>query len=94
MNVWWAAPALADREAIYTFIEADNPAAAVALDLALVRAAERLATHPGAGRPGRIAGTREWVVHPHFLLVYECLEDAVMVLGVVHTARQWPALGE
>ena len=90
MNVIWASTALADREAIYDYIDAENPRAAAALDAAFVRAAERLGAHPEVGRQGQIVGTREWVVHPHYVLVYESGADGVVILAVVHTARQWP----
>jgi len=91
VNVIWASTALADREMIYDYIDAENPRAAAALDVAFVRAAERLGVHPEAGRKGQIVGTREWVVHPHYVLVYESGADVVLILAVVHTARQWPA---
>ena len=39
-----------------------------------------------------IPGTREWIPHASYRLVYEVDEDhgAVWILALVHTARQWP----
>ena len=46
-----------------TYIEADNPVAALALDELFEEKAGRLLDHPGMGRLGREAGTRELVAH-------------------------------
>jgi plasmid stabilization system protein ParE len=49
-----------------------------------------LASHPHLGRLGRAPGTREWVVHPNYILVYEVAAGAIRILRVLHAARQWP----
>ena len=92
-RLFWAPAAVADREAIYDFIEADNPSAALELDERFSRTAAALQEQPGLGRPGRVAGTREWVVHPHYVLVYRIQPDQVQVLRLLHTTRQWPERG-
>ncbi|MFY1838461.1 type II toxin-antitoxin system RelE/ParE family toxin [Achromobacter xylosoxidans] len=46
--------------------------------------------HPGPGRPGRVAGTRELVAHPNYLLIYDVTNDLVRMLRVLPAARQWP----
>ncbi len=86
----WTPKATQDREATYEYIEADNPTAAMALDELLADNAGRLVEHPGLGRPGRVAGTRELVAHPNYVLVYDTAADLVRVLRVLHAARQWP----
>ncbi|AOU92764.1 MULTISPECIES: type II toxin-antitoxin system mRNA interferase toxin, RelE/StbE family [Achromobacter] len=86
----WTPEAIRDREAIYDFIEADNPVAALMLDELLEQQAGRLIDHPGLGRPGRVAGTRELVAHPNYLLIYDVKNDLVRMLRVLHAARQWP----
>lgn len=63
MELFWTPEAINDRDAIYDYIEADNPTAALALDELFEEKAGRLLDHPGLGRPGRIAGTRELVAH-------------------------------
>lgn len=87
----WTPEAIEDREAIYEYIEADNPVAAMALDELFEGAASRLIEHPGLGRPGRIGGTRELVAHQNYLLVYDVTNDLVRMLRVLHAARQWPS---
>ncbi len=93
MRLAWTGPALQDRAAIYDYIETDSPRAAVELDLIFARAAERLLSFPHMGCPGRVAGTREWVAHPHYVMVYEIAAHAVTVIAVLHTSRQYPPLG-
>lgn len=45
---------------------------------------------PNMGRQGRVSGTRELVVHPNYLLVYDVVGDRVRILRVLHAAMQWP----
>jgi addiction module RelE/StbE family toxin len=86
----WTLEAIQDRDEIYDYIEADNPVAALALDELISEKASRLIDHPGMGRAGRIAGTRELVAYRNYILVYDLSGDLVRVLRVLHTSRQWP----
>jgi len=90
----WSEEALADRESIYDHIEPDNPRAALALDERLSRLAARLERFPHLGRPGRVQDTRELVAHKNYILIYQIEGEAVRVLRVLHTARQWPPASE
>lgn len=90
MELHWTSEAIQDREAIYDYIEADNPIAALALDELFEEKADRLVDHPDLGRPGRVPGTRELVAHQNYILVYDLAGDLVRVLRLLHAARQWP----
>ena len=90
MQLVWTPESVEDREAIYAFIELDNPRAALALDTLISEKAERLLEQPGLGRPGRVRGTRELVLHPNYLLIYDKVEDRLRILRVLHAAREWP----
>jgi addiction module toxin, RelE/StbE family len=90
MASFWTPEASRDRDDIFDHIAADKPAAALALDELFAEKAGRLVDHPGLGRPGRIAGTRELVAHQNYTLVYDVVGDLVRVLRVLHAARQWP----
>lgn len=79
-----------ERDGIYDYIAADNPAAALNLDALLSEKAQLLVDHPALGKPGRITGTRELRAHKHYTLVYDMAGDVVRVLSVIHTARMWP----
>ncbi|CAN7710188.1 type II toxin-antitoxin system RelE/ParE family toxin [Pseudoduganella sp. LjRoot289] len=90
MELFWTPEAILDREDIYNYIEADNPTAALALDELLAKKAGRLVDHPGLGKTGRVAGTRELVVHRNYVLIYDTVGNVVRMLRVLHAARQWP----
>lgn len=90
MLLFWTPEAFADRDAIYTYIEERNPQAALALDERFASRAAAVAGNPMMGRPGRVSGTRELVIHPNYILVYDIAGDTVRLLRVVHAARQWP----
>ncbi len=82
--------ALADRDAIMVHIGADNPAAAIELDLEFEAKAEMARTRPTLYKPGRVKGTREIVVRPNYVMVYRVVAGDVEVLRVLHAAQQWP----
>lgn len=90
MKLVWTRVALGNRRAIREFIATDNPLAALAMDSLLTKKASQLADHPQIGRPGAVPGTRELVVHPNYILVYDITGDALRILRVLHAARQWP----
>ena len=84
--------ALADLDEVERYMARDDPGAAIDTVLRLLAAAEILARHPEAGRPGRVPGTRELVVNstPH-VMPYRVRDNLVEVLRVLHGRRRWPA---
>ena len=93
MGLAWTESALRERRSIRAYISRDDAAAARSLEQLLMRGAARLTERPEMGRPGRLTGTRELVVHRNYLLIYDVRGDLVRILKVLHTARQWPAEG-
>lgn len=75
---------------IHAYIADHNPVAAAALRATIFERVARLPANPRAHRTGRLAGTREMVVHPNYILVYAPAEDTVTILRVLHSARNWP----
>jgi len=69
-------------------IAEDSPGAAIDLAQLMREKADTLATWPNRYRGGRIAGTRELVVKPNYILVYRVAGDAVTVLRVRHARQQ------
>ncbi|MHB0888579.1 type II toxin-antitoxin system RelE/ParE family toxin [Acidithiobacillus sp.] len=53
MRLVWTEPAIADRLAIYDYMEAESLRAAAEIDELFMGAAERLRAYPEIGRPGR-----------------------------------------
>ena len=87
----WSAFAVSDRDGIFTHIEADSPAAAIAIDERIVAATRRLLDFPESGRPERIAGTRELVIAgTPYLAAYRMSGEMIRILRVLHGAQQWP----
>ena len=58
MRIEWSVLGQADRNAIFDYIEADSPQAAVTVDDRIRVQVERLLRFPESGRPGRVEGTR------------------------------------
>jgi addiction module RelE/StbE family toxin len=91
LRLTWSAFALSDRDAIFTFIESENPAAAVLVDERLVVAVRRLIDFPASGRLGRIAGTRELVISgTPYVAAYAVSGTKIRILRVLHGAQEWP----
>jgi addiction module RelE/StbE family toxin len=87
----WTRYALSDRDDIFSFIQTENPQAAVLIDEQIAAAAQRLTAFPQSGRAGRIGGTRELTVpRTPYIIAYIALPDRVRVLRVLHGARLWP----
>ncbi len=90
LTLVWRNSARDDAEQIFTYIaERDRPAALRLLD-AMEACAERLPEHPYLYRPGRVAGTREAVVHPNYILIYRVTADSVEIVNVVHARQRYP----
>jgi toxin ParE1/3/4 len=87
--------ALDDLAAIFDYIATDNPDAAEALIARLLALFERTADYPQLGRPADdIAPAHRILTHGRYLIIY-CVytdERAVVLVRVVHGARDWPAL--
>lgn len=90
MKLLWQPNAQRDRERIYRYINTDAPKSARQLDLIFKQAALGLIDYPERGRSGRMAGTRELVVHPNYILVYRVKPDLVEILTILHAAQLWP----
>jgi toxin ParE1/3/4 len=90
MKLCWSAQSLRELEAIVEYIATDNPAAAMELGEQILSSVETvLPDNPKTGRPGRVAGTRELVVHQSYIVAYE-VTDTINTLTVRHAARLWP----
>ena len=89
-RVVWRPEARADRIAIMEYIAQDSPLAAIDLDDEIEAKVDALPQHPKLYRAGRVPGTREMVVRPNFIVIYELVGADVVILNVLHAARQWP----
>ena len=90
MKVIWSPQAVQDRLTIWAYLLEVNPQAAIDMDERFSKAASLLVTQPLIGHFGKVEGTRELTPHESYRLVYEIQGEHVVILALVHTARQWP----
>ncbi|WP_343521578.1 type II toxin-antitoxin system RelE/ParE family toxin [Sphingomonas sp.] len=83
----WAADA---RRDLFDFVAEHNLVAALRLQARIREGAERALALPLAYRPGRLADTREMIVHPNYILVYRVLDDRVRILRLLHARQPYP----
>lgn len=93
LSIKWTTSAWEDLNGITEYLLAQG----VAFDTVeeyvkrIFTAPEHLATLPGAGKPGRMPNTREWLVNnTPYALIYMVDENNVSVLRVTHSSRSFP----
>jgi len=89
LTILWTGPALEDLEEIRVWVARDRPVAARRLAARIRERVEALAAFPTSGRVVPELGGdryREVVVRP-YRVVYEVLDDAVIVIRVWHARR-------
>ncbi|MEY4027580.1 type II toxin-antitoxin system RelE/ParE family toxin [uncultured Limnohabitans sp.] len=86
LDLRWTHRALDRLDEIASFIAKDNPARAQTFVTELRDKLEILRTNQ-LGRAGRVFGTKELVLHKHYLAVYRVKGKGVQVLTILHTAQ-------
>lgn len=84
MIVQWLPRAIEQLLSIIDHISEDNPGAAIELAQTIRTRTDALATYPNRYRVGRVAGTREMVVKPNYVVIYRVGSEVVTVLRVKH----------
>lgn len=57
----------------------------------LLKSIKQLQEFPALGRPGRVSGTRELLIHQApYIVVYREKELQVEILRVLHSSQKWP----
>lgn len=93
LPIKWTESAGEDLDGIaeYLFSEGLDFDAVEAYIKRLYKAPEHLTTLPGAGKPGRMPDTREWLVKDTpYALVYSVRGNMIYILRVMHGSRQFP----
>lgn len=96
MQLKWTDLADADLDKIEAYIAKENsPGVAIDVVMKIVDTTYLvLPEHPGAGRLGRLKGTRELVIDGlPFIVIYRqnYALDQLQILRVLHGAQQWPS---
>lgn len=89
--------AVADLFDIWSFIAADNAAAADRVEEAVFRACDVLADTPLIGRVRKgltSLPVRFWIVQPYsnYLIVYDPERNPLQIIRILHTARDLPSV--
>ena len=94
VKVVWTKEAIRDLVQARTYVEQDNPEAAVELARRITTAVAKLVQNPELGRKGRLVGTRELVISktPYFV-PYRVHKGRIELLRVYHGARLYPPAG-
>lgn len=90
LTLIWRDSARADLRSIITYISEHNRPAADRLLERVMACAERLPEFPYIHRTGRIAGTREAVIHPNYILIYRVTAEVVEITNVIHSRQPYP----
>ncbi len=91
-RVDWTKEAEQDLEAALTYyLEVAGLRVANAVYVRIREQVGSLKLFPHRCRPGRVAGTKEYVLHRlPYIAVVHVGDDVVSVLNFVHTARKYP----
>lgn len=91
MKVIWSMSALDDFDQLISYIADKNSAAATRVADAIDRTARQLGVLQ-TGRPGRVIGTYEKIMPrlPYIIAYAVAPGNAIVILRVVHGARDWP----
>ena len=90
MKVRYRPTALSQLDAIFSYIEARNPAAADRVLRTIKRSIDRLADFPYSARPSEVQGIRELAVVRYPYIVFYTVDESageVHVLRVRHTSQ-------
>lgn len=86
----WEAEAFRQYQDALAYIAAHSVAAAEALDREIAEKLELTLKHPHIGRIGRVAETRELIVHPNYIVVYCVRESSLDVIRFLHARQLYP----
>jgi toxin ParE1/3/4 len=91
MKLIWSPTALADLEAIRTYIAENNASASLKVARKIRAAVEGLCDFPAAGRAGRVPETRELAIAgTAYIAAYTVTAADVRIAAILHGSRNWP----
>jgi addiction module RelE/StbE family toxin len=90
LDLNWEPDARLQYATLIDFVGERNPVAARQLALRINEGVDRIRQFPASGRPGRIAKTRELIVHPNYIIVYQITDTAIDILRLLHARQLYP----
>lgn len=92
MEIKWLKKALNNLDKEAEYIAQDDPQSAIKVVQRIKEGVQLLVENPSLGRPGRIDGTREFViVKTSYIIPYRVCNNRIEILRVFHTSRKLPA---
>mgnify|MGYP003641520470 FL=1 len=89
LAIHWYDEAIEDLVGIVAYIAERDPQAAQRLRERIEAALGLVAEQPYMHKVGRVAGTREIVAHPNYVVVY-LVTDRIEVAAVLHARQEYP----
>ncbi len=89
-NLRWEAEASRQFQDTLAYIAAHSPAAAEFLAAEVGDKLSLALRFPEIGRKGRVARTRELVVHPNYIVIYAVRRRTIDVIRFLHTRQRYP----
>ena len=87
--------AIDDLWQAYDYIASDSPQSAHEIIERIRESINMLCLHPHLGRPGRVNGTREFVVSKTpFIVIYKQHKSELWILNILHTSRKYHSTGQ
>jgi toxin ParE1/3/4 len=91
MRLRWTEEAATDLEHITDYLFENAPGRAAELVREIYNAPSAPLTFPYRGRPGRKAGTREFVLpRLPYIVVYQITGEVIHIVRILHGAQKWP----
>lgn len=90
LDLIWEPDAVEQFDGVIDYIAVRNASASMRMRTLIGDRVQQLRKFPEIGRPGRVAGTRELVVHPNYIVIYQVTPDAIDILRVLHARQQYP----
>ena len=90
LRIIWRQSARADLAAIVQFVAERNPYAARELKERIQSGVIPMADHPYMGREGRVPGTREWLAHPNYWVIYRVQLERIDIAAILHARHEYP----
>jgi toxin ParE1/3/4 len=85
-RVRWTNRALGRLDEVADYIARDNPERAQTFVRELRQKVDILRAHQ-LGKAGRVFGTKELVLHKHYIAVYRVKGEEVQILTILHSAQ-------
>jgi len=91
VRIVWTVLAAVALDKIQNYIARENPKAAFEVVQRIRISVSQLETQPNVGRPGRVRGTSELIIHDlPYIVAYRINKNQAQILSVYHTSRKWP----